>query len=135
GLAPCAAFVAGGPAWRIFEQHQDELPFAVRRALSFAETDSQTLRELSHGRANQLEAWSTAFTEHPVLGVGLDQFRYRVPKVVLGAKAQEMHNSYLAVLAETGLAGALLMFAILGTALARSLAFVRATWRARQPEI
>src|SRR5262245_59189648 len=46
-----------------------------------------------------------------------------------------MHNSYLAVLAETGLAGALVMFAILATALARSLRFVRVTWRARQPEL
>jgi O-antigen ligase len=134
-IGTCVALVAAGPAWRVFEQHQDDLPFAVRRALSFADTDSQTLRELSHGRANQLEAWSTAFAEHPILGVGLDQFRYRVPQVVLGAKAQEMHNSYLAVLAETGLAGALVMFAILATVLARSMAFLRATWRARQPEL
>jgi O-antigen ligase len=133
-VSTCVLVLAAGSAWQAFEQHQEQLPFAIRRAVSFTETDSYDLHDLSHGRANQVEAWGTVFVEHPVFGVGLDQFRLYVARLVVGAKAQEMHNSYLAVLAETGLVGALIMFSLLATVLSRSVAFARAAWRARGPD-
>jgi len=117
--------LSAGPAWRVVERYHEDLPFAVRRALSFVDADRYDLRDLSHGRANQLDAWRTVFVEHPVFGVGLDQFRDNVPRLVVSAKAQEMHSSYLAVLAETGLVGAVLMFTLLATVLVRSLAYLR----------
>src|SRR2546425_13166869 len=45
-----------------------------------------------------------------------------------------MHNSYLSVLAETGVVGGLVMFTLLGTALLRSIAFLRRALRARSAE-
>src|SRR3989442_856212 len=47
-----------------------------------------------------------------------------VPRVVPGGKAQEMHNSYLGVLGETGAIGGLIMLALLADAMARTLRFL-----------
>ena len=133
-LWTCVLVLAGIFAWHVFVEHREDMPFALRRALSFIDQDRFELRELSHGRADQLTTWQTVFVEHPILGVGLDQFRYNVPRMVLGGKAQEMHNSYLSVLAETGVVGGLVMFTLLGTALLRSIAFLRRALRARSAE-
>ena len=122
-----------GAAWQLVVHHGSEVPFGIRRALSLVEAASYELRDLSHGRADQLEVWGTVFAKHALLGVGLDQFRDNVPELVLGGKAQEMHNSYLAVLAETGLAGGLLMLGLLGTALTRSISFLCGAWRRGSP--
>jgi hypothetical protein len=130
-LWTCLFLLTAGSAWRIYQLHREEMPFGVRRALSFLEEDEFELSKLSHGRADQLETWYTVFAEHPLLGVGLDQFRGNVPRLVAGGKAQEMHNSYLAVLAEGGLAGALVMFPLLGAVLARSVGFLVAALRSQ----
>jgi O-antigen ligase len=126
------ALIAGA-AWQLVVHHGSEVPFGIRRALSIVESASYELRDLSHGRADQLETWGTVFAEHALLGVGLDQFRNGVPQLVLGGKAQEMHNSYLAVLAETGLVGGVLMLGLLGIALRRSISFLWRAWRRGSP--
>jgi len=125
------AFLVAGTVWRWYEAHRTDLPFGVQRGLSFLEEDRFDLDKLSHGRADQLSAWHTVFADHPLLGVGLDQFRYNVPRLVAGGKAQEMHNSYLGVLAEGGLFGAAAMFMLLALVLARSAGFLAVTIRSR----
>jgi O-antigen ligase len=133
-LAACLLLITATAAVRVVEEHQADLPFGIRRALSLVDTESLELRDLSHGRADQLIAWQTVFGEHPWLGVGPDQFRYSIPRLVLGGKAQEMHNTYLAVLAEAGLAGGVMIFVLLADALARAAAFLRRAVRRRGPE-
>ena len=136
-LAITATFVAvvcAGSAWQIVQQYHDDLPFALRRAFSLFESDSLDLRELSHGRADQLFTWKTVFAENPLIGVGPGSFRYNIPRLVPGGKAQEMHNSYLSILAETGLVGAFLMFGLIGVVLARAAALFRAMLRQNDPE-
>jgi hypothetical protein len=128
------ALLAAGSAFRLYERHHDELPYGVRRAISFIESDSHDLRDMSPRRADQLLAWRTVFAEHPLLGVGPGGFAATIPKLVPGGLAQEMHNSYLGVLAETGIVGSLLMFGLLAAAMARSVTFLRRTRRARDPE-
>src|SRR6266542_1851174 len=130
----CVAVLAAGSAWGLFEEHRAEMPFAVQRALSFVDQDSFELADLSAGRANQFAAWQTVFVHHPVVGVGLDQLRYYVPRLVVGAKAQEAHNTYLAVLAETGVVGGLLIFTLLGVVLVRGLQFLRRALHVYGPE-
>jgi O-antigen ligase len=124
-VSACLVVLTAGSAWHWYESHRDAAPFAVQRALSFLEQDNLELERMSHGRANQLETWVAVFAEHPLLGVGLDQFRNYVPLEVAGGKAQEMHNSYLAVLAEEGMVGALVIFTLLGVVLAASVDFFR----------
>ena len=106
----------------------------LRRAFSLFESDSLDLRELSHGRADQLLTWKTVFAENPLIGVGPGSFRYNIPRLVPGGKAQEMHNSYLGILAETGLVGGFLMFGLIGTVLARAGALLSTTARGTNPE-
>src|SRR5438128_441832 len=130
----CAALLAAGSAWRLYERHHDELPYGFRRAVSFLESDSHDLRDMSPRRADMLIAWPTVFAEHPLLGVGPGGFAANIPKLVPGGLAQEMHNSYLGVLAETGAIGGLLMFGLLAAAMARSATFLGRTRRARDPE-
>ena len=130
----CVALLAAGSAFRLYERHHDELPYGVRRAVSFLESDSHDLRDMSPRRADQLLAWRTVFAEHPLLGVGPGGFAATIPELVPGGLAQEMHNSYLGVLAETGAVGGLLMFGLLAAAMARSVTFLRRTRRARDPE-
>ena len=89
---------------------------------------------MSPRRADQLVAWRTVFAEHPLLGVGPGGFAATIPELVPGGLAQEMHNSYLGVLAETGAVGSLLMFGLLAAAMARSVRFLGWTRRARDPE-
>ena len=132
--ATVLAVVLAGSAWQVVQQYQDDLPFALRRVFSLFETDSLDLRELSHGRADQLLTWKTVFAENPLIGVGPGSFRYNIPRLVPGGKAQEMHNSYLSILAETGLVGAFLMFGLIGIVLARAAALFRAMLRQNDPE-
>src|SRR5439155_785431 len=42
----CAALLAAGSAWRQYERHHDELPYGIRRAVSFLESDSHDLRDM-----------------------------------------------------------------------------------------
>ena len=71
-------------------------------------TKSATQSEMSGGRTT---LWATAwelFREHPLLGIGWEQFITRNPY------AHEVHNSYLQFLCETGVVGfVLLSFPIL----------------------
>jgi O-antigen ligase len=118
-----AGVLFGGSAWGVFDQYRADMPFAIQRALSFVDGDSYELDQLSVPRANQWAVWKEVFADHPILGVGPNQFQNYVPRIVAGAKAQEAHDSYLAVLAETGVCGAALVFTLLGTVLGRALRF------------
>jgi O-antigen ligase len=127
-----AGVLFAGSAWGIFEEYRAEMPFAVQRALSFVDGDDYQLDNLSVPRANQWAVWKEVFADHPIIGVGPNQFQNYVPRIVAGAKAQEAHDSYLAVLAETGVCGAAFVFTLLGTVLGRSLKFWQNASRRRQ---
>ena len=130
-----AVLLLAGSLWGIFEQYKAEMPFAVQRALSFIDGDDADLDSLSVPRANQWAAWQEVFAEHPMIGVGPDQFQYWVPRIVAGAKPQEAHNTYLAVLAETGLCGGVFVFTLFASVLARVLSFWRSTTQRRLAEL
>ncbi len=120
----CAAVLFAGSAWHLLGEHLNELPYGVRRSFSYVQEDTLELDELSIGRADQLRTFYTVFAEHPLVGVGPGGFAAWVPRVVPGGKAQEMHNSYLGVLGETGAIGGLIMLALLVDAMARTLRFL-----------
>ena len=130
----CAAVLFAGSAWHVLGKHLDELPYGVRRAFSYVQEDTYELDELSRGRADQLQTFYTVFAEHPLVGVGPGGFAEWVPRVVPGGKAQEMHNSYLGVLGETGLIGGLIMLGLLADVMARILRFLRWAARARDSD-
>src|SRR2546426_5431705 len=130
----CAAVLFAGSAWHVLGQHLDELPYGIRRSFSYVQDDTYELDELSRGRADQLQTFYTVFAEHPLVGVGPGGFAAWVPRVVPGGKAQEMHNSYLGVLGETGLIGGLIMLGLLADVTARTLRFLLWAWRARDPD-
>src|SRR5437667_231634 len=115
--------VQGGRVAGLFEGI-NELPYGIRRSFSYVQEDTLELDELSIGRADQLRTFYTVFAEHPLVGVGPGGFAAWVPRVVPGGKAQEMHNSYLGVLGETGAIGGLIMLALLADAMARTLRFL-----------
>ena len=56
----------------------------------------------------RIQLWSVAWKmwqEHPVLGVGIGQYRAVADQYVFGGVANIAHNTYLSFLAETGLVG------------------------------
>src|SRR5881628_887507 len=118
------ALLFAGSAWHLLGEHLNELPYGIRRSFSYVQEDTFELDELSIGRADQLRTFYTVFAEHPLVGVGPGGFAAWVPRVVPGGKAQEMHNSYLGVLGETGAIGGLIMLALLADAMARTLRFL-----------
>src|SRR6266478_4926229 len=130
----CAAVLFAGSAWHVLGKHLDELPYGVRRSFSYVQEDTLELDELSRGRADQLQTFYTVFAEHPLVGVGPGGFAAWVPRVVPGGKAQEMHNSYLGVLGETGLIGGLIMLGLLADVMVRTLRFLLWAVRARDPD-
>src|SRR5436190_1977443 len=130
----CAAVLFAGSAWQVLGKHLDELPYGVRRSFSYVQEDNLELDELSRGRADQLQTFYTVFAEHPLVGVGPGGFAAWVPRVVPGGKAQEMHNSYLGVLGETGAIGGLIMLALLADAMLRTFRFLQWAARARDPD-
>jgi len=133
-IGTAVAVVLGLAGWGVYQEYRAEMPFAVRRSLSFVDQESYELHDLSVPRSNGLEVWKTVFVEHPVFGVGLDQFRNYVPRVVVSAAPQEAHDSYLAVLAETGMVGAVPMFGLLAIVLVRCFEFLRRAARSREAE-
>src|SRR5213596_2938783 len=124
GSGSRAGVVFAASAWHLLGKHLDELPYGIRRSFSYVQEDTLELDELSIGRADQLRTFYTVFAEHPLVGVGPGGFAAWVPRVVPGGKAQEMHNSYLGVLGETGAIGGLIMLALLADAMARTLRFL-----------
>jgi O-antigen ligase len=130
----CAAVLFAGSAWHLLGEHLNELPYGIRRSFSYVQEDTFELDELSIGRADQLRTFYTVFAEHPLVGVGPGGFAAWVPRVVPGGKAQEMHNSYLGVLGETGLLGGLIMLGLLADVMVRTLRFFSWAARARDPD-
>ena len=130
----CAALLFAGSAWHLLGEHLNELPYGIRRSFSYVQEDTFELDELSIGRADQLRTFYTVFAEHPLVGVGPGGFAAWVPRVVPGGKAQEMHNSYLGVLGETGLIGGLIMLGLLADVMVRTLRFFYWAVRARDPD-
>src|SRR5947209_20279273 len=111
----------------------DGLKNGVRRAVSYLESASHEMRDMRPRRADQLLAWRTVFAEHPLLGVGPGGFAVTIPELVPGGLAQEMHNSYLGVLAETGDVRILRIFFFLAAAIGNSVTLLRLTQPAYDP--
>jgi O-antigen ligase len=56
----------------------------------------------------RIQLWSVAWKmwqEHPVLGVGIGQYRAVADQYIFGGVGNIAHNTYLSFLAETGLVG------------------------------
>src|SRR2546430_11843604 len=61
----CAALLAAGSAFRLYERHHDEGPYGVRRAGSFPGSGPPQLRDISPRRPDQPLPWRTVFPGHP----------------------------------------------------------------------
>jgi putative inorganic carbon (hco3(-)) transporter len=97
----------------------------------FADSTPATLQDTSlRGRTGENLAGFEMWADHPLIGVGPDNFEVRYPEyaeaIGLDPRPQRRsaHNLYLESLAETGLLGALPFFTLLGLALVGG-------WRAR----
>jgi O-antigen ligase len=69
--------------------------------------------------STRLAAWGAAvilFTEHPAMGVGYGNYRTLFDTYVPGAEAESVdaHNLYLELLADTGIMGFAVFFAVIG---------------------
>jgi len=74
-------------------------------------------RELNFEGDIRFQLWTAAirvWSEHPVFGVGLGQFRSATASLVDSPSSLLAHNTYLSFLAEGGIVGALLFLAIPG---------------------
>lgn len=104
-LTASAAGLAAFAVVPIVRRALDALPFTFQRALSILSGVS-SLESLSPTRYHQFLGWKVAAAEYPWLGVGTGDFRARATALVPQAwRAHEIHNTYLGVWAETGVAG------------------------------
>ena len=63
----------------------------------------------------RIRLWSVAWSmwqEHPVLGVGIGQYRAVADQYVFGGVSNIAHNTYLSFLAETGLVGLVILVSL-----------------------
>jgi O-antigen ligase len=87
------------------------------------------------GRASQnLTAWSI-FTQHPFVGIGLDNFEFRYPEfskeigLAPSSSNKSLHNLYLEVATETGILGLSVFLLMIGLSI-RALLNARTTFLA-----
>lgn len=111
------------------------LPHSFRQRVGdlseFARSNPASLQDTSlRGRTGENLAGLRMWLDHPLIGVGPNNFEVRYPEYAEAIGLDERpeqrsaHNLYLEALAETGLLGALPFFALIGLALAGG-------WRAR----
>jgi O-antigen ligase len=77
----------------------------INRSLDRSDPSART--HLVRDRENLADAGMAAFDESPLIGVGLDNFRYVTPRYGVEASAQLPHNLWLQLLVQVGLIGTL----------------------------
>lgn len=89
--------------------HRIESIFSAKTAISQS-ADLEDIREnIADGAiVGRLTFWSAAlemFSDHPLFGVGLQNFELLTPVYIEGSKNKDTHNTYLKILAELGIVG------------------------------
>ena len=113
---------------------------SIQESLSFATGSGSTSDQSTRGRATQMLAALIIFTDHPVIGVGPNQYRNYVQDVgnELGIKrlteTRQAHNLYLDVASNSGLLGFTAIMGIFFLTL-RDLNRVRKRWMNDNPEL
>lgn len=92
-----------------------QLPTTLEERItrSFDSTDSDAQSHLVADREHLMDAGVAAFMESPILGTGLDNFRYVTPRYDIEASQQLPHNLWLQLLVQVGAIGTLAMAALL----------------------
>lgn len=99
---------------------------------------SATIDTSTQGRATEMQAALIVFSEHPVIGVGPNQYRNYVADISnrLGLKriyvTRQAHDFYLDIAANTGIVGLAAMLALIFMTL-QGLLKVRKRWRRDYP--
>ncbi len=83
----------------------------INRSLDSTDSDAQS--HLVADREHLMDAGVAAFMESPLLGTGLDNFRYVTPRYDIEASQQLPHNLWLQLLVQVGAIGTLAMAALL----------------------
>ena len=99
----CAASGALGTALVVSGQLPSTLGERIERSLDTTDTSAQT--HLVADRENLTEAGLVAFMESPLVGTGLDNFRYVAPRYDEDATPQLPHNLWLQLLVQVGAVG------------------------------
>jgi O-antigen ligase len=92
-----------------------QLPTTLEERItrSLDSTDSDAQSHLVADREHLFDAGVAAFMESPLLGTGLDNFRYVTPRYDIEASQQLPHNLWLQLLVQVGAIGTLAMAALL----------------------
>jgi O-antigen ligase len=110
-LVLCVAVLGVGGALLAAGQLPTTLEERITRSLD--STDSEAQNHLVADREHLMEAGVAAFMESPLLGTGLDNFRYVTPRYDIEASQQLPHNLWLQLLVQVGAIGTLAMAALL----------------------
>jgi hypothetical protein len=102
--------------------------FGVWSLLPETSTVKQSFSAFSSGKIDlsafgRLVAWKYAldyFTSAPFFGIGIGQFYQKFPEIPMIGRLQHAHSLYLNTLAETGLAGVIILATLMGVALHRA---------------
>jgi O-antigen ligase len=119
----CAVVLGAGGALLATGQLPTTLEERITR--SFDSTDSEAQSHLVADREHLANAGVAAFMESPLLGTGLDNFRYVTPRYDIEAGQQLPHNLWLQLLVQVGAIGTLAMAALLAVWAADILTTVR----------
>jgi len=104
-----------------------QLPSTLEERItrSFDSTDTDAQSHLVADREHLMDAGMAAFMESPLLGTGLDNFRYVTPRYDIEASQQLPHNLWLQLLVQVGAIGTLAMAALLAVWVADVLGAMR----------
>lgn len=110
-LVLSVAVVGVGAALLATGQLPTTLEERITRSLDSTDSDAQN--HLVADREHLMDAGVAAFMESPLLGTGLDNFRYVTPRYDIEASQQLPHNLWLQLLVQVGAIGTLAMAALL----------------------
>lgn len=124
-LLLCAVVLGAGGALLAMGQLPTTLEERITRSLD--STDSDARSNLVADREHLMDAGVAAFMESPLLGTGLDNFRYVTPRYDIEATPQLPHNLWLQLLVQVGAVGTFAMAALLAVWAADVLGAMRRT--------
>jgi O-antigen ligase len=119
----CAVVLGVGGALLATGQLPTTLEERITRSLDSTDSDAQN--HLVADREHLMDAGVAAFMESPILGTGLDNFRYVTPRYDIEASQQLPHNLWLQLLVQVGAIGTLAMAALLFLWAAEAIGAVR----------
>jgi len=118
-----AVVLGAGSALLATGQLPSTLEERITRSLDSTDSDAQS--HLVADREHLTDAGVAAFMESPLLGTGLDNFRYVTPRYDIEASQQLPHNLWLQLLVQVGAIGTLAMAALLAVWVADVLGAMR----------